>query len=180
MVVGWGVASQWVGVLAKSFTTEDGEAGSRGDYANVRRARVLGDAEVGVEAGLASEVGLAVADFLDGRGDDGSGVVGMAEFEMHAAADVLELEHGASPSRAGDGNLHGLGTELGMAGEHGFAAAEKYGGVAVMHGLYAEHGGRRKIAEKDSAFDFGLDDAVVDFVGEVGVGAKHTNYQRIG
>jgi hypothetical protein len=49
-----------------------------------------------------------------------------------------------------------------------------------MHGLNAEHGGRGKIAEKNSTFDFGLDDAVVDFVGEVRVGAKHTNYQRIG
>ena len=104
----------------------------------------------------------------------------MAEFEVHAAADVLQLEHGASPGGAGDGDLHGLGAELGVAGEHGFAAAEEHGGVAVMHGLNAENSGRGKIVEKNSAFDFGLDDAAVDFVGEVGVGAKHTNYQRIG
>ena len=94
---------------------------------------------------------------------------------MHAAADELELEHGASPGGAGDGNMDGLGTELRMAGEQGFAAAEEHRGVAVVQGLNLQDGGGRKVVEKNSAFDFGLDDAAVDFVGEVGVRVKHAN-----
>jgi hypothetical protein len=47
----------------------------------------------------------------------------VTELEVHATADVLQLEHGASPGRTGDGDLDGLGAELGMAGEQGFAAA---------------------------------------------------------
>jgi hypothetical protein len=42
-----------------------------------------------------------------------------------------------------------------------------------MHGLNAKNGGRRKIVEKNSALDFRLDDAAVDFVGEVGMRAEH-------
>jgi hypothetical protein len=52
-----------------------------------------------------------------------------------------------------------------MAGEQSFAAAEKDGGVAVMHGLDFEDGGGREVVEENSAFDFGLDDGVVDVVG---------------
>lgn len=117
----------------------------------------------------------SVADFLDGRSDDGSGILGMAELEVHAAADILELEHGASPSGAGDGDLHRLGAKFGMAGNQGFTAAEKNSGVAMVHSLDFENGGGRKIAEKNSAFDFRLDDAAVYFISQVGVGVKHTN-----
>ena len=116
-----------------------------------------------------------VANFLDGRGDDGSWVAGMAEFEVHAAANVLELEHGASPGRAGDGYLHGFGAEFGMAGDESLAAAENHGGVAMVHGLDFEDGGGREVVEEDSAFDFRLDDAAVHFVGKVGVGREHIN-----
>src|ERR1700690_691324 len=98
----------------------------------------------------------------------------MAKFEGHAAADVLQLEHGASPGGTGDGHLHGLGTEFGMTGEHGFAAAEKYRRVAGMHGRDFEDRGGWKVVEKNAAFDFRLDDAAVHFVGEVGVRVKHT------
>jgi hypothetical protein len=95
-----------------------------------------------------------VADFLDGRGDDGGGVFGVAEFEVHAAAYVLQLEHGASPGGTGDGDLNGLGAEFGMAGEKSFAAAEKHGGVAVMQGLDFEDCRGREVVEENSAFDF--------------------------
>src|SRR5579864_8488013 len=79
--------------------------------------------------------GLAIANFLDGGGDDGSRVLRVTEFKVHAAANVLQLEHGASPGGAGDGDLNWLGTEFGMAGEQGLATAQKDGGVAVVHGL---------------------------------------------
>ena len=109
--------------------------------------------------------GLGVADFLDGRRDDGSGVFGVTEFEVHAAADVLQLEHGASPGGTGNGDLHGAGAEFGMTGDEGIAAAEKNGGVAVVKSLDFEDGGGREIVKKNAAFDFGLDDGVVDVVG---------------
>src|SRR5271163_3056132 len=114
--------------------------------------------------GVGDREGLGVADFLDRGGDDGGVVFGMVKFEVHAAAYVLELEHGASPGGAGDGYLNGVGTEFRMAGDESVAAAEKNGGVAVVHGLDVENGGGWEILEKDSALDFGLDDGVVDFI----------------
>ena len=97
----------------------------------------------------------------------------MAKFEVHAAAYVLELEHGTSPGGTGDGYLNGVGTEFGMAGDESVAAAEQNGGVAVVHGLNVEDGGGRKIVEENSAFDFRLDDGVVDVIREVGMRVKH-------
>ena len=117
---------------------------------------------------------MVVADFLDGGGDDGGVVFRVVKFEVHAAADVLQLEHGASPGGAGDGDVNRIGAEFGVAGNHGVTAAKKYSGVAVVHGLNVEHGGRRKIVKKDSAFDFGLDDGAIDVISEVGVRNKHS------
>jgi hypothetical protein len=117
--------------------------------------------------------GLAVSDVLNGGGDDRSRVLGVAEFEVHAAAYVLEFEHGASPGGTGDGDLDWLGTEFRMAGEEGFAAAQKNGGVTMIQGLNLEDCGRRKIAQVDTTFDFRLNNAAVYFVGQVGMGAKH-------
>lgn len=116
---------------------------------------------------------MGVANFLNGRGDDGSGIFGVMKFEVHAAADVLQLEHGASPGGTGDGDLDGVGTKFGMAGDEGVAAAEQNGGVAVMHGLNVKNGGRREIVQKDAAFDFRLDDGAVDVIGQVRVRSKH-------
>ena len=104
----------------------------------------------------------------------------MVKFELHAASDVLEFEHGASPGGTGDGDLNRVGTEFGMAGDECFAASEEDGGVAVMEGLDVEDGGGREVVEKDSAFDFGLDDGVVDFIREIGVGGEHGRHQSIG
>src|SRR5271168_3115809 len=116
-----------------------------------------------------------VADFLDRGGDDGGGILRVTKFEMHAPANVLQLEHGASPGGTGDGNLHGLGAELGVSGEKRFASTEQDGGVAMMHGLNFENGIGRKFVEEDAAFDLRLDDAAVHFVSEVGMRAEHTN-----
>ena len=89
----------------------------------------------------------------------------MAEFQVHAAADVLQLEHGASPGGTGDRDLHRLRAEFGMAGEKCLAASQKDCGVAVVHGLDLEDGGGRKSVEVDATFDFRPNDAAVDFVG---------------
>ena len=93
---------------------------------------------------------MGVADFLYGRGDDGSVVFGVTEFEVHAAANVLQLEHGASPGGTGDGDLHGTGAELGMTGDEGVAAPEKNGGVAVVEGLDFKDRGGWQIVKKNS------------------------------
>jgi hypothetical protein len=50
----------------------------------------------------------------------------------------------------------------------------------MVESLDFEDGGRRKIVEENSAFDFGLDDGVVDVVREVGVRGKHYRGPDIG
>jgi hypothetical protein len=122
---------------------------------------------------LVSGCWLGVANFLDGRGDDWRVVLGVMKFKMHAAAYVLELEHGASPGGAGDGYLNWVGTKLRMAGNHGMAAAEQDGGVAVVESLDFQNGGGREVVEKNSAFDFGLNDGVIHVIGQVGVRDEH-------
>jgi hypothetical protein len=97
----------------------------------------------------------------------------VVKFQVHATADVLEFEHGASPGGASDGHMDWVRTEFWMAGEESVAASEKDGGVAVVHGLDVEDGGGRKVAEKDPAFDFRLDDGVVHVVGEIRVRSEH-------
>jgi len=117
----------------------------------------------------------SVANFLDGRSDDGRGVFGMAEFQVHAAADVLKFQHRPSPGRAGDRNLHGLRTELRVTGDESFAATQEDCRVPVVQGANFENGGRWKIVEKNAPLNFRLDDAAVHFVGQVGVRVKHTD-----
>jgi hypothetical protein len=127
--------------------------------------------------GAAVGDGLGVADFLNRRSDDGGVVFGVAKFEVHAAAYVLELEHGTSPGGASNSDLNRVGTEFGMAGDESVAAPEQDGGVAVVHGLNVENGGRRKIVEENSAFDLRLDDGVVDVIRQVGVRVEHYRCQ---
>ena len=122
---------------------------------------------------LAQLDGRGVADFLDGRSDNRGGVFGVVKFQVHAASDVLEFQHGASPCGAGDGDVNGVRTKFGMAGDESFAASEEDGGVAMMQGLDVKDRGGREFVEKDSAFDFGLDDGVVDGIGEIRMRAEH-------
>jgi len=68
----------------------------------------------------------------------------------------------------------GWGQNSGWPERKGFAAAQKHGGIAVVQRLNLEDRGRGKVAEVDAAFDLRLDDAAVHFVGQVGVGIKHT------
>ena len=116
-----------------------------------------------------------VADFLDGRSDDGGGIFGVAELEVHPASDVLQLEHGASPGGPGDGDLHGLRAKFRMAGKKRLASPQQNSRVAMVQSLNLQDGRWRKVVEKDAAFDFRADDAAVYFVGQVGVRAKHTD-----
>jgi hypothetical protein len=116
---------------------------------------------------------LGVADFLDGGCDDGGVVLGVAKLEVHTAADVLELKHGASPGGTGDGDVNRVGAKFGMAGDESVTAAEQDGGVTMVKRLNVEDGRWREIVEKNSALDFRSDDGIVNFVREVGVRGEH-------
>ena len=129
--------------------------------------------------------GLVVADCLDGRGDDGGGVFGMKEFEVHAAANIAEFEHGSSPGGTGDGDLDRIGAELGMTGDQCVTATEQDGRVAVIQGLNFEDGRGRKILQENAAFDLGSYDSAIDVIGEVGMRSEHFNalcgvYSKLG
>src|SRR5579862_401768 len=50
----------------------------------------------------------------------------------------------------------------------------------MVHGLDLEDGGGRKGVEVNATFNFRLDNAAVDFVGEVGVGVEHTSDRGLG
>jgi hypothetical protein len=65
-----------------------------------------------------------IPDLLNRGRNDGGGVFRMAKLEVHSAADKLELQHGASPGRARDGNLDWVRAEFRMAGEKGLAASQ--------------------------------------------------------
>jgi hypothetical protein len=97
----------------------------------------------------------------------------VVKFEVHAAPNVLQFEHGTSPGGSRDGDLNRVGTEFRMAREERVTAPEQNSGVAVMHGLNVQDGSRREIVEKNSPFDLRLDDGVVNIVGEIGMRAKH-------
>jgi hypothetical protein len=56
------------------------------------------------------------------------------------------------------------GAEFGMAREQSFAASEQDGGVTVVKSLDFQDCGRWEIVEEDSAFDFGLNNGVVNVV----------------
>ena len=103
----------------------------------------------------------------------------VVKFQVHATADVLEFEHGAAPGGASDGYMDWVRTEFWMAGEESVAASEKDRGVAVVHGLDVEHGGGRKVVEKDSALDLRLDDGAVNVISEVGVRSEHSKLPEL-
>lgn len=113
------------------------------------------------------------ADLLDWRGDYRSGVSGVVKLQVHAAADEAGFQHGASPGRPGDGDLHGLRTILGMAGDHHRFIAEKTRGVVMVLGANVQDGGGRKMFEKDASFNLGLGDLAVHFVAEIGMRREH-------
>src|SRR5437773_5888379 len=84
-------------VRLRSFP--DGKSGRNSGRMESRRHVELGPRRVEV-----------VANLLNWRGDDRRSVLRMMKFQMHAPPDVLHFEHRASPGRAGDRDLHGLGT----------------------------------------------------------------------
>lgn len=113
------------------------------------------------------------ADFLNLRGDDGRAVLGVMKLQMHAAADVAKLEHGASPRRAGDRYLHWLRTILRVSRNQRRTVAQKLRRIEVMPRTNMKHGVGRQTFEKYASLDFGLDDVAIDLVPQVGMRREH-------
>lgn len=89
------------------------------------------------------------------------------KFQVHAAADVMGLQHGTAPGGSGDSDKDRLGTILRVSGEQGLATIEHDGGIAVVLGANFQHGRRRQIVEVDATFNFRLHDVAIHFVAEV-------------
>jgi hypothetical protein len=119
------------------------------------------------------DLGAALVDGLYGRGDDGRAVLGVVEFEAHAAADEARLQHGAAPGGAGDRYRDGAGTEFWMPPEQGAVLAEEHCGITMMLCLDKENRARLQIVQEDAAFDFRLYNVAIDLITEVGVGPEH-------
>lgn len=98
----------------------------------------------------------------------------MMKFEVHAPSYILQLEHGATPSRTGNSDMNRVGAKFGMAGEKCVATSQQNRGVAMVKRLNMENSRWRKIVEKYSSFDFRLDDRLVNIVREIGVRGKHS------
>ena len=60
-----------------------------------------------------------------------------------------------------------------MAGNQRLTLAEEYGSIAMVLSLNLQHGGGWQVSERNSAFDFGLDDVGVHFVAEIGMRYEH-------
>jgi hypothetical protein len=111
----------------------------------------------------------ALADFLDWGSDDGHAVGRVMKFEVHAASDETEFEHGASPSGAGDRNQHWLGAIKRMAGDERLVVTDHDRGVAVMLSIDLKDGPGRKLFEEHTALDFRLDDVAIYGVAKIRV-----------
>lgn len=82
---------------------------------------------------------LAFPDLLYARRDNGVGIFRMAKLQVHAAADKVPLQHGASPGRSCDGNQGRLWTISGMTRNQGLASSKHDCGIAAVLSLNQEH-----------------------------------------
>lgn len=159
----------------KSATPEDtGDRGSRGNL--IRDSLGTGFDLLGQFGLLRRAQPWALPDVFNRGSDDRCFIGRMAKFEVHAAANVLSFQHGASPGRAGDGDQYGLRAELGMPGNQSRplvrAVVQKHCGVAVVLGLDLQHGRGWEVFKEDTAFNVGLDNLVIHFIAEVGMGRE--------
>src|SRR5579884_3299596 len=76
-----------------------------------------------------------LADFEDSRSRDRQ-EIGMAEFEVHAPANELFLEHGTTPGGAMNLHEHGAWTILGVTRDERIAATLIDDGIPPLAGLH--------------------------------------------
>jgi len=102
-----------------------------------------------------------------------------AEFQVHAAADVLKFKHGASQLEPAMATWTGLGrTRDDRRAELRCRRGERR--CSGDEELDFEDGGGWEIVEEDAAFDFGLNDGIVDVIGKVGCGMNITGETLLG
>src|SRR5690348_5921007 len=93
----------------------------------------------------------------------------MAEFQVHAAADELFLEHGTTPSGAMNLHEHGAWTILGVPRDQRVPATAIDDRIPPLAGLHFENGSGSEVAQVNTAFDLGLDQIRVDLVAQIRV-----------
>ena len=94
------------------------------------------------------------------------------KFEVHAASDEAEFEHGASPGGPGDGDQDGLRAIERVAGDVGVVIAQHDGGVGVVLGIDLQDSPGREAFEKDAAFNLRLDNIAVHRIAQIRVGRE--------
>ncbi len=114
-----------------------------------------------------------LADFLNRRRDNRRAVGGVMKFQLHAATDVTQLDHGTTQGRARDGYLDWLRTVLRMSGDQRRTFAQKLCGVEVVLSANLQHGIGRQTCEEHASLDFGLNDLPIHLVAEVGMRREH-------
>ena len=114
------------------------------------------------------------ADFLNRRRHDGHVVLRMMKLQVHAPADVTNLEHRTSPCGARDGHRHRLRTIQRMPRDHDDIPRQYDQLITSVLGVDLQVGTRFQILQSNSALNFRPNKIVVYLVTEVRVGLKGT------
>lgn len=93
----------------------------------------------------------------------------MLEFQVHATAEELRLDHGAAPSRAIDADRSRFRAEFGVAGDEGILAVEDDQFVNAVAGFNNEYGAGSQIPKVDAAFDLRTNEIAIQRVAERGM-----------
>ena len=89
------------------------------------------------------------------------------KFQVHAAANETEFQHGAAPCRAFDSYQHWFRAEFRMSGNQHLALTASHDRVPTVLGLDLQNTLGREIAQKDATVDFRLNDVVVHLIAQV-------------
>ena len=100
----------------------------------------------------------------------------MAEFEMHAPADKVLLQHRSAPRGSVNVHAHGLGTEDRVPGNERLIIALVMKRVRAISCDYFENGARSEIAKVDSTVDLRLHDAVIHRIIKMRTGYKQVGW----
>jgi len=103
----------------------------------------------------------------------------MPELQAHAATDESNLEHRSTPGGAVNPDLHGIGTEFGVAGNQRFAPATIHDGVQAILGFDFQDGALPQVIQVDAAFDLRLYDVPIYFVAQIRMRTKEVRSGEI-
>jgi hypothetical protein len=91
----------------------------------------------------------------------------MEKFQVHPPPDEVQLQQRSAPGGSGYAHLHRIGAELGMAVDGGPVIATVFQITNPVPGFNHQAIARQQAIQMDAAFDFGLDDVVIDGVAEM-------------